>query len=267
MNRSSTDATRNYFEQAIEAWQPRQAVAHPYAENKIWQSYYVALCTWVIKQRLQHRRVLEIGSGTGLLQDLVEDYVGIDIATSSGRFLRKPFIVGSAAQLPFSDNSFDAAFSVWVLEHVEQPEYMLDELRRVIRPGGTLFLVAAYNVAPWISSGLHRRPFRDLLPYQRLVKLTIPLRASFPYRVATILAQRIGDLIQALPQRPTTLRYRRLTPNFESYWDYDADACVSLDAYNVALYFLTRGDQPLYPVGLVRGLFQRSEPQIYRICK
>jgi SAM-dependent methyltransferase len=263
----AADSMRRYYEQVQEAWVPRQAQAHPYAENTTWQRNYAALRNWVQTNQLERGRVLEVGCGTGLIQDLVADYVGTDVASSSAAFMHKPFLASSATSLPFADNSFDGAFSVWVLEHIEQPEAMLAEMRRVVRPGGTLFLVAAYAVAPWISQGIHRRPWHELSPRQRLTKLTIPLRASAPYRIITTLAQRSTDLISALNKQPTQLRYNRLKPNFEHYWDYDSDACVSLDAYSVALYFLTRGDTPLYPVDLLRGLLLRAGPQIYRINK
>lgn len=258
---------RDYYERVQEEWLPRQAQAHPYAENSTWQGYYQALCAWIAAQQLADEPVIEVGVGTGLLQSVASNYVGIDITKNSAVFLQKPFVVASATSLPFPDNSFAGAFSFWVLEHVDQPELMLSEMRRVVRPGGTIFLVVAYSVATWVSQGLHRRPFRELTPRQRLVKLTIPLRSSMPYRILTTLIQRSFDLGRALRGQPTALRYRSLTPNFETYWDYDADACVSLDAYNVALFFLSRGDQPLYPTGLLRGLLLRSEPQIYRIVK
>lgn len=264
---SLPDTMRTYYERVQKAWVPRQEQAHPYAENATWKRNYVTLQEWVATNDLAHKRVLEVGSGTGLLQDVVEDYIGIDVAFNTTAFMHKPFITGSAMTLPFADNSFDAAFSIWVLEHIEHPDAMLAELRRVIRPGGTLFLVAACDVAPWISQGLHRRPFRDLTMRQRLTKLTIPLRASVPYRVVTTLMRRAGDLMGYLGEKPTHLRFRRLTPNFETYWDSDADACVSLDAYSIALYFLSRGDKPLYPIGLLRGMLLRSRPQIYRIIK
>jgi SAM-dependent methyltransferase len=263
----SSDPMRVYYEQVQKTWQPLQAEAHPYAANKVWQRNTSALRAWVAANGLEHGRVLEIGSGTGLLQDVVADYVGVDITASSAAFMHKPFGVGSGTALPFPDSSFDGAFSFWVLEHIAQPDAMLDELRRVVRPGGTIFLVAAYAVAPWVSQGIHRRPFRDLNLRQRLVKLTIPVRASAPYRIAMTLLRRTGDLAGALRNRPTRLRYGRLTPNFETYWDYDSDACVSLDAYSVALYFLSRGDQPLYPTGLLRGMLLRSRPQAYVIVK
>ena len=45
--------------------------------------------------------------------------------------------------------------------------------------------------------------------------------------------------------RPTTLRYHRRTPNFETYWEPDSDAVNSLDNYEMALWFGSRGDEVL----------------------
>jgi SAM-dependent methyltransferase len=155
-----------------------------------------------------------------------------------------------------------------VLEHIQYPEKMLDEMRRVVKPDGVLFLCAAYAVDPWISQGIHKRPFHNLNLRQKLVKLTIPIRASIPYKVATTFPRRLLELVVYLLKRePTRLRYRRLQPNYEVYWDFDADACVSLDAYNVALYFISRGDTPSYPRGILRSLLLRSQPQAYVVQK
>jgi SAM-dependent methyltransferase len=46
-------------------------------------------------------------------------------------------------QLPFADSSFDAVLSCGVLEHVREPDGSLDEIRRVLRSGGTFYL---YNL-------------------------------------------------------------------------------------------------------------------------
>lgn len=263
-----TDETRQYFQRVMRNWQSTIHTAHPYAQNRSWLRIYAALRRWIEAYGLQQGRVLEIGCGTGLLQDLVPNYVGIDIATSSAPYMHKSFCVGSAIRLPFDDNTFDGVWSIWVLEHIERPEQMLDEMRRVVRPGGTIFLSAAYAVAPWISQGLHKRPFRELTPRQRFTKLTIPIRQSPAYRIAVTLPPRLARLLTYCWRRkPTTLAYRRLQPNFETYWDYDADACVSLDAYSVVLYFLSRGDQPCFGEGMVRSLLQRSQPQAYIVRK
>jgi len=64
---------------------------------------------------LVDKRVLELGSGRGYLQDLAKDYAGLDISPSSvSRFYHTKFVVGTATALPFPDNSFDGAWSIWV---------------------------------------------------------------------------------------------------------------------------------------------------------
>ncbi|WP_037810414.1 methyltransferase domain-containing protein [Streptomyces sp. NRRL S-1448] len=44
-------------------------------------------------------------------------------------------------QLPYPDASFDHAFTCFVLEHLRDPAQALAELRRVLRPGGTLTVI------------------------------------------------------------------------------------------------------------------------------
>ncbi len=48
------------------------------------------------------------------------------------------FLAGNIDDLPFEDNSFDAAFSHAVLEHLQEPTKALKELFRVLKPGGVL---------------------------------------------------------------------------------------------------------------------------------
>jgi ubiquinone/menaquinone biosynthesis C-methylase UbiE len=52
-------------------------------------------------------------------------------------------------RLPYADESFDAALSCGVLEHVENPGGSLDELRRVLKAGGTLYVYKLPNRASW----------------------------------------------------------------------------------------------------------------------
>ncbi len=259
---------REYFHHVMEQWKLREAEGHPYAANASWHTKYAALQRWIRDRRLSGARVLEVGCGTGLLQDLVPRYIGIDIAVTSSQFMHKPFCVSTATSLPFADDSFDAAWSIWVLEHVPRPDLMLAEMRRVVKPGGSVFVCAGYAVAGWVSQGIHLRPWVDLTWRQRLTKLTIPVRTSKAFKIAAQGVLRLADLIRLrLSQRPVTLRYGILQPNYRMYWDYDADACVSLDAYNVALYFLSRGDRSEFGHGLISGLWLRSDPQAYTVRK
>ena len=58
-------------------------------------------------------------------------------------------IVASALALPFRTGSADVCFSSNVLEHVPAPWRMADEMVRVTRPGGTVFLSFTNWLSPW----------------------------------------------------------------------------------------------------------------------
>ena len=257
------DELNAYLEQAREG-----SVAHPYEDNQLWLKHVTALQALIAQHGLDAGRVLEVGCGRGELQDIAGDYTGLDLDFGRSKYVGKPFVCSSATRMPFDDDTFDAAWSIWVLEHIPDPNLMLQEMRRVVKPGGIIFLCVAYSVASWISQGLHKRPFRELSWKQRLIKLTIPVRASAIYKIVSRLLLRCLQLAGYLRRRqPTAVKFAPLTPNFEIYWDYDADACASIDAYSVALYFLSRADTPLYPAGPFRSLLQKSQPQAFIVRK
>src|SRR6516225_9130406 len=54
------------------------------------------VASFVSDCNLEDGRVLEVGAGSGLLQDTVSDYVGIDLSPTAGRFFHKPFVEASA---------------------------------------------------------------------------------------------------------------------------------------------------------------------------
>jgi SAM-dependent methyltransferase len=242
---------------------------HPYAHNPVWQQKYRALRQWITDLGLENGLALEVGSGMGLLQNELERYIGVDLAPTSALHLHKPFAACSGTHLPFPDNTFDAVWSIWVLEHVYDPQAMLAEMRRVTKSGGTVFLCSANGVGTWAAQGLRVRPFRDLNWSQRAKKVVLPFRTFFITRALLALPGRLRELAAYRRHRkPTTLRYGRLQPNYETYWESDADACVSLSAYSIMLYFLSRGDEPVFPyTRLVRGLLLRNEPQAYIVRK
>jgi ubiquinone/menaquinone biosynthesis C-methylase UbiE len=99
-------------------------------------------------------RVLEIGAGTGLnlehYPDAVEELVLSEPEPAMARKLarrveelgRSASIVESPAErLPFDDDSFDTVVSTLVLCSVEDPRHALNELRRVLRPDGSLLFM------------------------------------------------------------------------------------------------------------------------------
>lgn len=60
----------------------------------------------------------------------------------------------SASALPFADNYFDFVFSSSVLEHINNRNLALSEMRRVLKPGGDLILIVPAHM-PSIYAFLH----------------------------------------------------------------------------------------------------------------
>ncbi|NNG41180.1 class I SAM-dependent methyltransferase [Flexivirga sp. ID2601S] len=58
-------------------------------------------------------------------------------------------VVGTAEALPFADRSVDLVFSSNLWEHVRRPEHAADEMVRVVRPGGLVFLSYTNWLSPW----------------------------------------------------------------------------------------------------------------------
>jgi ubiquinone/menaquinone biosynthesis C-methylase UbiE len=99
------------------------------------------------------RRILDVGCGTGeLAVELARrlgsiDYVGIDVSPEAARqafALGRPgtYVAADAERLPFADGVFDAAVSLYALEHFMHPRESLRELARVVRPGGLVAVLS-----------------------------------------------------------------------------------------------------------------------------
>jgi SAM-dependent methyltransferase len=85
--------------------------------------------------------VLDLGCGNSPYRQWMKNvsaYVPYDADASS----MGAQIVGSAQSLPFSDSAFDSLLCTQVLEHVERPWLVLDEIARVSRPGSFIVLSA-----------------------------------------------------------------------------------------------------------------------------
>lgn len=99
------------------------------------------------------RRILDVGCGTGAMTARLSRFgttEGIDADPQAIEFCRRRNLHSvkqvSDLPLPYEKGSFDVATAFDVLEHIDDDWAMLCEIRRVLRPGGTLLVsVPAYQ--------------------------------------------------------------------------------------------------------------------------
>lgn len=142
LNRESTLAGKS----TIKAYQDQQ------------QKWYKRISEFIPKEGTY--RVLEVGCGTGWIAHLFnqnkQSIYANDIALNLYPEVNSSAInlaLGDAGRLPYCNNAFDLVYSINSFEHFEHPEFILDEMIRVIRPGGLIFI--AFNPLYYSPWGLH----------------------------------------------------------------------------------------------------------------
>jgi SAM-dependent methyltransferase len=110
------------------------------------------------------RQVLEVGCGAGV--DLARfarggaDVTGVDVAASAIALARANFAqqqlrgrleVADAEHLPFADATFDLVYAHGVVQYTANPQALVDESYRVLRPGGTA-IFQVYNRVSWLNA-------------------------------------------------------------------------------------------------------------------
>lgn len=119
---------------------------------------------WVaskIKESFSHPcHVLDIGCGGGLLTNPLaidgHDVTGIDLSEHSLEWAKKSdttasvtYVKADAKKLPMGNGVFDVVCAMDLLEHVDNPEEVIQEASRVLKPGG-LFFFHTFN-RTWLS--------------------------------------------------------------------------------------------------------------------
>jgi SAM-dependent methyltransferase len=109
-------------------------------------------------------RVLEVGCGAGV--DLARfakggaDVVGVDLASSAIDLARAnfeqqglsgEFRVADGEALPFPEGSFDLVYAHGVVQYTTNPQRLVDECRRVLKPGGEA-VFQVYNRISWLNA-------------------------------------------------------------------------------------------------------------------
>ena len=98
--------------------------------------------------------VLDIGCGSSRIILDLKNAVGMDILQRKLRWLKpnhERVVRGSTFALPFKNSSFDVVINSEVIEHVPEDPVILEEMWRVLRPGGTLILgTPDYDRWSWV---------------------------------------------------------------------------------------------------------------------
>jgi SAM-dependent methyltransferase len=107
--------------------------------------------------------LLDVGCGSRPYQSLftphINTYIGVDYPPSTSS-LSTANVFADAQRLPFAGRSFDTILCTQVLEHVPWPWEAVQELARVLRPGGIAIVTVPQD---W---GIHREPY-DFYRYTR----------------------------------------------------------------------------------------------------
>jgi len=89
-------------------------------------------------------RVLDLGSGTGAALQQLQNYEVTAVDPDEKMLLLNKFehkIIGEAENLPFPDNSFDSVYCAFVWRNLNNSKLGLQEVYRVLKPGGKFVLL------------------------------------------------------------------------------------------------------------------------------
>ena len=118
-----------------------RAYDSPIPLQRYWQRKRFSIATELMSGQ---GPVLDVGCGSSRIIDaLPEGSVAVDILLRKLRYARRfrtPLVQGSGFSLPFPDGAFSCVLSSQVIEHVSKDSPMIDELCRVLAPGGRLIL-------------------------------------------------------------------------------------------------------------------------------
>jgi ubiquinone/menaquinone biosynthesis C-methylase UbiE len=135
------ERSRSYYDEFSQRYDARRGGNEPGGYHDLIDDLEVDF----VKRFAKGKRVLEVGCGTGLLLSRFADFasraVGLDLSEgmlAHARARGLEVVQGSATELPFPDATFDVACAFKVLAHIPDIGRALDEMFRVVVPGGVV---------------------------------------------------------------------------------------------------------------------------------
>ena len=107
-------------------------------------------------------RVLDVGTGEGQIARLLAgsgvEVIGVDpthnqVVEAIARGGGPAYLRAGAAGLPFADRTFDGAIACLVFEHIDEMDQAIDEVARVLAPGGRFVFMLNHPLLQTPGSG------------------------------------------------------------------------------------------------------------------
>ena len=127
-----------------------------FSRRYIWDEYSKPLLMKFINAK-PNQRILDVGTGTGyLIRELAKElnnigeFYGLEIDNNlvnkaiqytASEKLNINFVNGDIYNIPYGDNEFDIVTAEFVLCNIERPLNAINEIRRVLKPGGTFVCI------------------------------------------------------------------------------------------------------------------------------
>ena len=149
-------------------------------------------------------KVLDVGCGEMPFRSMLGKdaiYTGIDVAGAQefGMQTHPDIVAFDGVLIPFPDATFDHIMCTEVLEHVESPHVLVEEMRRVLRIGGTIVVTVPF------AARVHHAPY----DFQRLT--CFALRNLFSAFEGVVVVER-GDDFAVVANKLIAIAVRLLSP-------------------------------------------------------
>lgn len=160
------------------------------------------------EEMFKNKKVLDFGCGAGGKSlyyaslgaekvtgiDIVESYKAESeaLADKLGLSERFEFVLGSATESGFADNTFDTIIMNDFMEHIADPEKVLCEARRIIKPGGKIFI----NFPPYYH------------PFGAHISDAVNMPWCHLFFGESTLVETYKDLVKSLPDGENRIKFR-----------------------------------------------------------
>ena len=211
------------------------------------------------------RTVLELGCGNGSLREVHHRWIGLELSFRACKNAMERgadrLVTSDLQRLPFGDNSVDVVITWATLEHIARPDIAIQEMVRVIRPGGALILGPSWHCRSWTVKRLPFRMYGALAWRQKIAKATIPVRELLFWRVLSSLPFRLGRELKLAVGAEVAFRFQALEPELDTSVPHvsDDDAFASIDSHMGICYFVSHGWRCISHSDVFRRVLARHE--------